>query len=104
MQVYPLLDSVKDTMVASTIRKGDTLRIQAGSLILFFKWFINICDNNNGTMTMIFKVFKVGILTPKQFIIPDAASRLDWNGPHYCKVLDTVQVVPHWREGGIGAS
>lgn len=36
MQVYPLLDSVKDTMVASTIRKGDTLRIQAGSLILFF--------------------------------------------------------------------
>lgn len=28
MQVYPLLDSVKDTMVASTIRKGDTLRIQ----------------------------------------------------------------------------
>lgn len=28
MQVYPLLDSVKDTMVASTVRKGDTLRIQ----------------------------------------------------------------------------
>ena len=29
MQVYPLLESVKDNMVASTIRKGDTLRIQA---------------------------------------------------------------------------
>jgi len=28
MQVYPLLESVKDNMVASTIRKGDTLRIQ----------------------------------------------------------------------------
>lgn len=31
MQVYPLLESVKDNMVASTIRKGDTLRIQVGA-------------------------------------------------------------------------
>ena len=47
-------------------------------------------------MTMIFKVFKVGILTPKQFIIPDAA-RDHTGGKEGLAPLRTTALI----EGGI---
>lgn len=50
MQVYPLLESVKDNMVASTIRKGDTLRIQVGGRAKTETRFVcDMCQIREGT-------------------------------------------------------